>query len=64
MPSTILYLGRDDTDHTVTLAINGTRWEYTLNPQACDTVEYLAKRVSAGKALAFAKSRASREVRL
>ena len=63
MSTQIHYLGRNDTDHTVILAINGTRWEYYLNPQACDTVEYLAKHVSMGKALAFAKRRASREVR-
>lgn len=59
MPATIYYLGRNDTDHTITLSINGQRWEYWLhNAQAVESAEHLAKRVSVGKALAYAKRHA------
>ncbi len=55
---TILYLGRDDTDRTVTLAVNGTRYEYHLGTQpAQDAVAYMAQRWP-GKALAKAKRNA------
>lgn len=54
----ILYLGRDDLAHKVTLAIAAIRYTYTLTPQQCDIVEYLAHRISLGKALAFAKRHA------
>src|SRR5438309_10105158 len=64
--STIHYLGRtSDLGHTtVTLSINGVRWDYTLTPQQADTVEHLAHKVSVGKALAFAKSHAAASERL
>lgn len=63
--STIHYHGRTaDLDRSlVTLSINGVRWEYTMSAQQCDTVEYLAHKVSVGKALAFAKSHASAATR-
>lgn len=64
--STIHYHGRTlDLGHSsVTLSINGIRWEYSLSPQQADTVEHLARHVSVGKALAFAKSHASRAERI
>jgi hypothetical protein len=64
--STIHYHGRtaDLGTYSVTLSINGIRWAYTLTPQQVDTCEYLAKHVSVGKALAHAKSHASRAERI
>lgn len=64
--STIHYHGRtfDLGRSLVTLSINGVRWDYTMSAQQCDTVEYLAHKVSVGKALAFAKSHASARSRL
>lgn len=52
------------TDHTITLAIAGIRYEYWLNPIACDIVNHLARRVSLGKALAYAKRHATHCERL
>jgi hypothetical protein len=55
--STIHYHGRakEGDEHTVTLSINGVRYEYHVTSQVGDTVEYLAKHVSAAKALVHAK---------
>jgi hypothetical protein len=64
MKPKVIYLSRNTTDHTITLAINGQRYEYWLNPGACDSVEYLCKHVSSLKALALAKRLASRTERL
>lgn len=61
---TVLLHSRDALDHTVVLSIDGTRWEYTLTPQQCDTIEYLCRKISARKALAFARSRSTRQVKL
>jgi hypothetical protein len=58
--TSILFLGRNHTDHTVTFAIQGQRYEYWLHPQACDTIEYLCHKVSNARALAFAKRRCHR----
>lgn len=58
------YHGRNYTDHTITLSVRGQRYEYFLTPQQCDTTEYLCTRVSARKALNFAKSRASRVLKV
>lgn len=58
------YLGQNSTDHTITFAIANTRWEYWLTPAQCHTVDYLAHRISFGKALAFAKSHAHRTERV
>lgn len=60
----IQYLGLNSTDHTVTFAISGKRWEYSLQPQQCHTVDYLAHRISSAKALAFAKSHALKAERV
>lgn len=54
----------EDGQRSVTLSVNGQRHRYTLTPPQCDTVEYLCKRVSGLKALAFAKSRALASERL
>lgn len=62
----VFYHGRTthpDGQHTVTLSIRGTRYDYHLSPPAADTVEFLCRNVSALKALNFAKSRAHRIVR-
>lgn len=58
MPTAIYYLGQNSTDHTVTFAIGKARWEYWLTPQQIESVDHL-KRISLGKALAFAKKHAS-----
>ena len=42
----------------VVIAIDGQRYEYSLTPIAADDVEYLF-RISAGRALALAKRRAT-----
>jgi hypothetical protein len=60
----VLLHSRDDLDHTVTLSVNGQRWEYFLTPQQCDTVEYLCHKISSRKALAFCRSRSIRQVKL
>jgi hypothetical protein len=57
------YHGRNDLDHTITLSVRGQRYEYFLTPTQCDTAEFLCKRLSARKALNFAKQRASRVVK-
>lgn len=64
--STIHYHGRsqDFGQHDVTLSINGIRYRYNLTSQQCDTVEYLVKHVTIGKALAFAKKHATATVKL
>jgi hypothetical protein len=62
--TSILYLGRNYTDSTITLSIEGQRYEYWLAPQVCDTIEFLCRRVSMGKALALAKRHARRWERL
>lgn len=59
---TVLWHGltiTEDGQRHVTLSINTVRYSFTLTPPQCDTVEYLCRRVSALKAFAYAKSRAS-----
>jgi len=59
--ATILYHGSNLTDNTVTLSINGIRYEYWFaNHSYPSVVEYIAHHISAGKALAFAKKHASK----
>lgn len=61
------YHGRtdhEDGQRSVTLSVRGQRYEYFLTPQQCDTTEYLCTRVSARKALNFAKSRAQRVLKV
>ena len=59
--ATILYLGRDYSDRTSTLSIDGVRYEYWFHSNTYgDIIEHLAKKVSIGKALAFAKKHASK----
>lgn len=63
----VLYHGRADRQdgkHIVTLSIDGARWEYALLPQQADTVEYLWRKISPRKALVFARSRSTRQVKL
>lgn len=61
----ITYLGRNDTDNTVTFAFWAGRWEYFLPSRAVmDKVEYIARKVSAAKAVVVAKRTAIREVKL
>lgn len=63
-PQTIVhFIARNNFDHTVTLAVNGVRWEYWLRPDQCDTVEFLCRKISARKALAYARSRSIRQVK-
>lgn len=65
MPSPITYLGRNDTDNTVTFAFSTGRWEYFLpSRKTVDNIEYICRRVSAGKAMTVAKRMAIREVKL
>lgn len=65
MTSHITYLGRNDTDNTVTFAFSTGRWEYFLPSRAVvDNIEYICRRVSAGKAMTVAKQLAVRELKL
>ena len=57
----IIYLGRNYTDRTSTLSIDGVRYEYWFHSNAYgDIVEHLAHKISVGRALAFAKKHASK----
>lgn len=61
----ILYLGRNYTDRTTTLSIDGIQYEYWFHSNAYpDIIEHLAKKISMGKALAFAKKHASKTTRV
>lgn len=58
---TVLFHGRTRTSegqHVITLSVNSRHYDYHLTLAQADTVEYLCRKVSALKALAFAKSRA------
>lgn len=64
MSSPITYLGRNDTDNTVTFAFSTGRWEYFLpSRKTVDNVEYICRKVSAGKAVGIAKRTAIKAVR-
>lgn len=61
----VYYIGRErspEGQHIITLAVRGIRYAYVLTSPQADTTEFLCRKVSARKALNFAKSRAS-EVR-
>ncbi len=66
--SAIYYLGTEhhhgDTRYAVAFAINGARWRYLLTPMQSNSVDYLARRVSIGKALAYAKRHTSHSEKL
>lgn len=65
MPSHITYLGRNDTDNSVTFAFLSARWEYFLpSRDSLDRIEYICRKASAAKAVALAKRLAIRELRL
>lgn len=65
MATCITYLGRNDTDNTVTFVFSTGRWEYFLPSRAVvDNVEYICRKVSAGKAMTVAKRLAIRELKL
>lgn len=64
MTSRITYLGRNDTDNTVTFAFRTIRWEYFLPSRAVvDKIEYIVRKVSAAKAVGIAKRMAIKAVR-
>ena len=57
----ILYHGRNYTDRTSTLSIDGVLYEYWFHSNAYpDVIEYLANKISLGRALAFAKKHANK----
>lgn len=58
MPSQIIYLGHTN-PNVVHFAINGIRWDYWLTPQQLADCEFMARKFSSPKALAYAKRRAS-----
>lgn len=72
MTSPITYLGRNDTDNTVTFAFRAKyiwqpqgRWEYFLPSRAVvDKIEYITRKVSAAKAVGIAKRTAIKQVKL
>lgn len=65
MPSPITYLGRNDTDNTVTFAFLSARWEYFLPSRVVvDKIEYICRKVSAAKAVGIAKRAAIKQVKL
>lgn len=58
MSGKLYYLGHNATDHTLTFAYGTRRYEYQMpNPQACEDVIYIIRKVSIGKAFALAKRR-------
>lgn len=64
MTSHITYLGRNDTDNTVTFAFRTIRWEYFLPSRTVvDKIEYITRKVSAAKAVGIAKRTAIKAVR-
>lgn len=65
MSTHITYLGRNDTDNSVTFAFLSTRWEYFLpSRDSLDKIEYICRKASAAKAVVLAKRLAIRELRL
>lgn len=65
MTSHITYLGRNDTDNTVTFAFPTGRWEYFLPSRVVvDKIEYICRKISAAKAVVVAKRTAIKEVKL
>jgi hypothetical protein len=61
----ILYHGRNYSDRTSTLSMDGVQYEYWFHSNAYpDIVEHLAKNISLGRALAFAKAHASKCTRV
>lgn len=54
----------EDGQRSVTLSVRGVRYEYFLTPDQCNTVEFLCRNISARNALNFAKSRATRILRM
>jgi len=65
MPSTILYLGRNDLDRSTTIAINGIRYEYFFDRSTkCDVVEQLSRRGLPTRALLYAKQHAFKTEKL
>jgi hypothetical protein len=64
MTARIFYHGRDNIDYIITMSINGTIWDYHMhNLQAVESCAHLAKRVSVGKAFAYAKKHCLRACR-
>jgi len=50
-------------ERSITFAVDGKRWEYILpTPAMVDSAVYLARRVSIGKAFAYAKGCAKKEI--
>ncbi len=64
LPRRIFYLSHNSLDHTVTFGIGTKRLEYWLNPSACETIAYFARRFGPAQALVFAKRRAIRTEQL
>lgn len=61
MADKIYYLGRNDRDYSVVFQIAGTRYEYFMAiPPQVHAIDYIARRKSNGKALAYAKRYAAR----
>jgi hypothetical protein len=56
----IHFIAQNYDDNSTTIAIGGVRWEYFLTPGHNRVVDYLARKVSSGKALAYAKAHALR----
>lgn len=56
--SKIIFLAHNATDHTLTFAIDGKRYEYALvNPVQCDAALFMLRKASVGKAFAYVKRR-------
>jgi hypothetical protein len=64
LPRRIFLLSHNAIDATLTFGIGTKRWEYYLNPSACDTALYFARRFGPSKALAYAKRHAQRTEQL
>jgi len=54
----ITFLAHNATDHTLTFALSGRRYEYQFHfPHDCATALYLIRKVSVGKGYAYTKRR-------
>lgn len=54
--SKIIFLSHNATDHTLTFAVDGKRYEYQMSgPLACDIALSIIRRISIGKGFAYVK---------
>lgn len=60
----VYFIASNTTDHTITLSVRGTQYEYFLQPQQCETVHQLCRKGLGRRALNYAKAKAYSVLRL